>query len=85
MLVLAEHVRLVDFDPRDRDACVTADESLIQPCRRILAVWDGSWSTGRDATAHLVAYARSRGVPVEIVWPAGAARDGGYGLVRTAS
>jgi hypothetical protein len=85
MLVLAEHVRLVDFDPRNRDACVTADETLIQSCRRILAVWDGSWSTGRDATAHLVAYARSLGVPVDVVWPTGASREGGYGVLGPAS
>ncbi|WP_149547580.1 hypothetical protein [Streptomyces marokkonensis] len=39
------------------------------------AVWDGSPSDGRDATAHLVTCARARGVPVEAVWPAGAARE----------
>lgn len=40
----------------------------------MLAVWDGSPSDGRDATAHLVAFARATGVPVEILWPAGATR-----------
>ncbi|MFE2431623.1 hypothetical protein ACFXJ5_33430 [Streptomyces sp. NPDC059373] len=42
MLMLAQHVRLLDFDPRDHGSCVTADESLIESCRLILAVWDGS-------------------------------------------
>ncbi|WP_329311475.1 hypothetical protein [Streptomyces sp. NBC_01262] len=74
IVVLAQHVRLLDFDPGDRGGCVTADENLIVSCRLILAVWDGSWSTPEDATAHLVAYARSRGVSVEVLWPAGASR-----------
>ncbi|MDX6350937.1 MAG: hypothetical protein QOF84_5727 [Streptomyces sp.] len=76
MLMPAQHVRLLDFDPRDHGSRVTADESLIEGCRLILAVWDGSWSTSVDATAHLVAYARSRRVPVGVLWPAGAAQIG---------
>ncbi|WFB10673.1 hypothetical protein LRS74_29295 [Streptomyces sp. LX-29] len=76
LLVLAEHVRLLPFDPADRYACIGADERLVGSCRTVLAVWDGSPSDGRDATAHLVAYARARGIPVEVVWPAGAARQG---------
>jgi hypothetical protein len=74
VLVLAQQVRLSAYDPADRDACVGEDERMIAGCRRLLAVWDGSPSNGRDATAHLVAYARAHGVPVEVVWPKGAAR-----------
>ncbi|MFE7427593.1 hypothetical protein ACF1BP_26735 [Streptomyces sp. NPDC014735] len=74
LLVLAEHVRLLAFDPADRDACVGADERLVATCRSVLAVWDGSPSDGRDATAHLVAFARARGIPVDIVWPDGCVR-----------
>jgi hypothetical protein len=54
---------------------VSADEQLLSDCGRLLAVWDGSPSRGRDATAHMVAYARARGIPVEIVRPSGAARE----------
>ncbi|WP_442811215.1 hypothetical protein [Streptomyces sp. NBC_00481] len=75
LLSLARQVRLLAYDPADRDACVGADERLIAGCRKVLAVWDGSPSNGRDATAHLVAYARARGVPVEVLWPEGAARE----------
>ncbi|MFD8007050.1 hypothetical protein [Streptomyces mirabilis] len=75
LLSLAAEVRLLVYDPADRDACVGADERLIAGCRQVLAVWDGSPSSGRDATAHLVAYARARGVPVEVLWPEGAARE----------
>ncbi|MEU1514510.1 hypothetical protein ABZ490_20505 [Streptomyces sp. NPDC005811] len=74
LLLLAREVRLLTYDPGDRDACVGADEEIVAGCRRLVAVWDGSPSDGRDATAHLVAYARARGVEVEVLWPAGAAR-----------
>lgn len=74
VLVLAEQVRLLAFDPADRDACVGADERLVEESRTVFAVWDGSHSDGRDATAHLVAFARARGIRVEIVWPEGSAR-----------
>jgi hypothetical protein len=75
LLALAEQIRMLPFDPLDRDACVSADERLVSGCSRLLAVWDGSPSNGQDATAHMVAYARARGIAVEVVWPAGAARE----------
>ncbi|CAL9578802.1 hypothetical protein SUDANB176_04994 [Streptomyces sp. enrichment culture] len=72
---LADQVRLLPYDPADRDSCVGADERPVASSGLLLAVWDGSPSNGRDATAHSVAYARAHGVPVEIVRPAGAARE----------
>ncbi|WP_282693497.1 hypothetical protein [Streptomyces sp. CC208A] len=75
VLASAEEVRLLPYDPDSRDACMGADEALIGQCSRLLAVWDGSPSNGRDATAHLVAYARARGVPVDVVWPVAATRE----------
>ncbi|MFJ9161463.1 hypothetical protein ACIRPS_32230 [Streptomyces griseoviridis] len=65
---------MLPFEPLDRDACVSADERLVAGCNR-LAVWDGSPCSGRGATAHVVAYARTRGVAVDVVWPGGAARE----------
>lgn len=75
LVSLAQWVHLRAYDPADRDACVGADERMIAECRQLLAVWDGSPSNGRDATAHLVAYARAHGVPVEVIWPEGATRE----------
>ncbi|OIK23740.1 hypothetical protein [Streptomyces malaysiense] len=72
LLLLSRMVRLVEYDPADRASCIIADEALVRSCARVLAVWDGSPSNGRDATAHLVAYARSHGVDVEVLWPRGA-------------
>ncbi|GAB3180130.1 hypothetical protein [Streptomyces incanus] len=77
LLNLADQARLLSYDPNHRDSCVGADERMIATSGLLLAVWDGSPSNGRDATAHLVTYARARGVPVEIVWPAGAERGTG--------
>ncbi|WAZ25582.1 hypothetical protein STRCI_007089 [Streptomyces cinnabarinus] len=71
LLLLSEQVRLVEYDPDDRGACVATDESLLRSCTHVLVVWDGSPSNGRDATAHLVAYARSHGIDVEVLWPTG--------------
>lgn len=75
LLTLADRVRLLEYDPADRDACVRADERMVADGSLLLAVWDGSPSDGRDATAHLVAFARARGVPVDVLWPEGAARQ----------
>ncbi|RPE46639.1 hypothetical protein EDD90_9989 [Streptomyces sp. Ag109_O5-1] len=74
LLLLSEQVRLLEYDPSDRGSCVGADESLLRSCARLLAVWDGSPTDGRDATAHLVAFARSSGIAVEVLWPDGAGR-----------
>lgn len=82
LLCLTRQVRLLAYDPSHRDACVGADEEMIEGCERLLAVWDGSPSNGHDATAHLVAYARARGIPVDVVWPLGAARTGIPGTPR---
>ncbi|MFI6658887.1 hypothetical protein ACIBL8_25520 [Streptomyces sp. NPDC050523] len=74
LLLLSQQARLLEYDPCDHDACVEADEELLRSCRRLLAVWDGSPSSGRDATAHLVTFARGCGVEVQVLWPDGAGR-----------
>lgn len=51
----AEGLRMLPFDPLDRDACVTVDEQLVSGGARVLAVWGGFASCGGDATAHMVA------------------------------
>ncbi|MGW3681849.1 hypothetical protein [Streptomyces prasinus] len=77
LLHLADQARLLPYEPDHRDSCVGADERMIAAGGLLLAAWDGSPSNGLDATAHLVAYARARGIPVEVVWPEGAERGAG--------
>lgn len=48
---------------------------VVDRSARLLAVWDGQPARGHGGTAGVVAYARKRGVPVEVIWPEGAARD----------
>ncbi|MGW3939906.1 hypothetical protein [Streptomyces phaeochromogenes] len=72
LLLLSQRVRQLDYDPVDREACMRADERLLRACARVLAIWDGTASDDRDTTAHLVAYARSLGSDVEVLWPDGA-------------
>lgn len=36
--MLAEHTRLVEFDPRDRVACAAVDERITDSCRGVVAV-----------------------------------------------
>lgn len=83
LLALAQQVHLLEFDPGDRDACVGADERMILGCSQVLAVWDGSPSNGRDATAHLVAYARAHGIPLTVVPPPAADVRGRPGPAHT--
>ncbi|MFF4948647.1 hypothetical protein [Streptomyces chattanoogensis] len=65
LLFLANHVRLMSYDPADRDACVSADERLASSSSQRLAVWDGSPSRDQDATADVIAHARGQGIATE--------------------
>ncbi|MDN3027166.1 hypothetical protein [Streptomyces sp. S.PB5] len=75
LLLLSEQVRLLEYDPKSLSSCVTADERLLRSCAGVLAIWDGSPSSDRDRTAHLVAFARSHGLDVEVLWPRGARHE----------
>lgn len=70
----ARAVRVLPYPESNWDAYQAANELLVSSCDRLLAVWDGRPARGKGGTADVVAYARSRGVPVEIIWPDGAQR-----------
>ncbi|MEV8018078.1 hypothetical protein AB0O76_17415 [Streptomyces sp. NPDC086554] len=74
LLLLSQQVRLLEYDPADRAACARIDERLLRVCARVVAVWGSSTSSHLDPTGRLVAYARSRGLDVEVLWPEGAER-----------
>ncbi|MEV7618325.1 hypothetical protein [Streptomyces sp. NPDC089799] len=57
-----------------RAAYVAANRMLLGRAELLMAVWDGS-DGGRGGTADVVATAQAYGLPVDIVWPAGAARE----------
>ncbi|MEV5594099.1 hypothetical protein [Streptomyces sp. NPDC052496] len=57
------------------EAHMAGSEILVRCVDRLLAVWDGKAARGFGGTADVVAYARRTGVPVDVIWPAGATRD----------
>ncbi|MFE4970949.1 hypothetical protein ACFRAR_02385 [Kitasatospora sp. NPDC056651] len=58
----------------DEPAHLAGGELLVNHIDKLLAVWDGLPARGLGGTADVVAYARRRGVPVEVLWPEGARR-----------
>lgn len=69
----AETVHVMDFEDAGREAYEAANESMLSSCDRLVAVWDGKVSE-KGGTGTVVELANTRGVPVDIVWPEGAAR-----------
>lgn len=57
-----------------RHAYVAANERMLASVELLIAVWDGRPAGGRGGTGEVVEDAHASGVPVEVVWPDGAAR-----------
>lgn len=70
----AKSVRVMDFDDAGAEAYEAANEAVVGSCDRLIAVWDGA-AGERSGTGSVVTLAQSRGVPVDVVWPPGAARQ----------
>lgn len=70
----ATRVRVMPFEDANRVAYEATNEVLVSNCDTLFAVWDGQHGVDKGGTASVVEYARSRGVPVEVIWPEGAAR-----------
>ena len=70
----AAKVTTLPFDTANRDAYVAANEAMLDGADELFAVWDGRPSSDRGGTAGVIADARERGLPVTVIWPAGAAR-----------
>ena len=75
LLACAVAVERLDYRDSTAEAHMAAGRLLVDRSDVVLAVWDGRPSRGHGGTGDVVAYARERGVPVEVVWPPGAARD----------
>src|SRR5262249_11848191 len=71
----ASSVQVMPFAEAGRDAYEAANEVVLSSSDKLLAVWDGQGAVDNGGTAAVVAEARSRGLPVEIIWPAGAGRE----------
>ncbi|MEV2239203.1 hypothetical protein [Micromonospora sp. NPDC049891] len=56
-------------------AYVAANRQLLLRVRRLLAVWDGEPGCHDASTDRTVGWARERGIPTTIIWPAEARRS----------
>lgn len=72
---VAAEVLVLPHETSNRQAYEAANAVLIERADRLVAVWNGEPSTGKSGgTADTVLEARAAGVPVDVVWPDGAAR-----------
>ncbi|KUN91936.1 hypothetical protein [Streptomyces caeruleatus] len=71
----AEEVVVMPHDTADRQAYEAANSVLVERADRLVAVWNGEPPSGTGGgTADTVLEAHAAGIPVDVVWPDGAAR-----------
>ncbi|WP_330295642.1 hypothetical protein [Streptomyces sp. NBC_00503] len=69
-----QEVRM-DFARSTDEAYYAAGTYIADSCDRLVAVWDGLPARGHGGTAEIVAYARTLGKPVTVIWREGVTRD----------
>lgn len=74
LLAAAEQTIVLDFAEPSEAAFMAAGTEVIDRSDLLIAVWDGRPPQGLGGTADAVAYARSRGREVVVIWPAGVER-----------
>ncbi|WP_105974055.1 hypothetical protein [Streptomyces geranii] len=74
LLAKASHVHETGLVESTSEAHQAGSEILVGLVDELLAVWDGKPARGYGGTADVVAYAERNGVPVRVLWPAGAVR-----------
>jgi hypothetical protein len=71
----AGEVLVMPQETANHAAYEAANDTLLGRADRLVAVWDGTPPSGKGGgTADVVAAARAAGLPVDVVWPAGASR-----------
>jgi hypothetical protein len=75
LIAQAQDVQTLPFEESTEQAHLAGGQAVVDRVERLIAVWDGKPARGHGGTADVVAYARSQGVPIDVVWPPGASRD----------
>ena len=75
LLARAQHVECLPYGNSSEEAHMAAGRLLVERSELLIAVWDGKPARGFGGTADVVAYARQRGLPVQVIWPDGAVRE----------
>lgn len=68
-------VHEMPFHDSTPESHMKASMFMLDHADELWAVWDGKPARAFGGTADVVAYARHHGLPVRIIWPAGATRD----------
>lgn len=74
LIGFANSVRRLPFSEPSEEAFFAAGKAVVDGCERLLAVWDGKRAKGLGGTADVVRYARTRKIPVTVIWPEGLVR-----------
>lgn len=75
LLSAADEVVVLPHETANRSAYEDANSTLLKRADRLVAVWSGSAPSGKGGgTVDTVLEAREMGLPVDVVWPEGAAR-----------
>ncbi len=75
LLAQADAVQRLSFTESTSQSHMAASKLMLGAADELYAVWDGQPARGYGGTADVVSYARQHGVPVRVIWPAGAQRD----------
>jgi hypothetical protein len=70
----ATYFKRLDFTDSTEHAHMEGGKAVVDRVEVLIAVWDGLPARGLGGTADVVAYAKQRGRPVEVIWPEGATR-----------
>ncbi|GAA1094929.1 hypothetical protein [Nocardiopsis composta] len=76
LLIRSDLVRYMPHRTASEAAYAEANAAVLAGVDRLFAVWDGRPAGGKGGTGDAVEAARSAGVPVDVIWPDGAAREG---------
>jgi hypothetical protein len=74
LIARAAEVETLPYASASNEAYLAAGRSVVDSSDMLLAVWDGQPAGGTGGTADIVAYARSKPLPVVVVWPKGLRR-----------
>jgi len=74
LLERAEKVEELAFPEPSERAYFAAGQRIVDLSDRLVAVWDGEKARGLGGTGDVVAYAKQKGKPVEILWVKGTSR-----------
>jgi hypothetical protein len=75
LLTRAITVRRLPFVESTPESHMAASTLMVDGADELYAVWDGKPARAYGGTADVVSYARDHDTPVQVIWPAGAARD----------